>query len=83
MDISKDKISRFTSSHHRLNMLYECRPCRFQTNTNATFILHKASKKCSQYNGNWFFKMKKKGYKDYYFIVHKFFWDKIMIDIRK
>lgn len=73
MDISKDKITRFTSSHHRLNILYECRPCRFQTNSNATFVLHKASKKCSQYHGDWFLKMKRKGYKDYYFIVWKYY----------
>lgn len=78
MDISKDKITRFTSSHHRLNILYECRPCRFQTNTNATFINHKTTKNCVRYHGDWFVRCKKKGYKNYYHIIHKFYWDKVM-----
>ena len=83
MDISKDKITRFTSSHHRLNILYECRPCFFQTNSNATFVNHKVTSRCSQYHGDWFVKCKKRGMKCYYAIVHKYYWDKIMMNIGK
>jgi hypothetical protein len=83
MNISGDRITRFTSSHYRLNCLYECLPCRFQTNNNASFLNHKTTKLCSQYHGDWFIKMKKKGFKDYYFIVWKYRWDKVMMNIQK
>ena len=82
MDISGDKITRFKTSHNRLNILYECLgPCRFQTNSNATFVNHKVTFRCCQYNGDWFLKCKKKGYKNYYQIVHKYYWDKVMKSI--
>ena len=82
MNISGDRITRFTSSHHRLNILYECKPCRFQTNNNASFLNHKTTRFCSQYHGDWFIRMKKKGFKDYYFIVWKYYWDKVMNDMK-
>jgi len=83
MDISGDKITRFKTSHNRLNILYECRPCRFQTNSNATFVNHKITLNCVRYHGDWFVKCKKKGYKNYHFIVWKYKWDKVMNNIRK
>ena len=81
MNISGDRITRFTSSHHRLNILYDCIPCRFQTNSNAVFVTHKTKKICSQYHGDWFVKCKKKGYKNYYHIIHKYKWDQVMKSI--
>ena len=79
-----DKITYFISSHHRKNILWECvGSCRFQCNTNANFVTHKASKKCSMYNGPWFQTCVKKGMKSYYHIRHKYFWDRVMDDIRK
>jgi hypothetical protein len=83
MNISGDRITRFTSSQHRFNILYDCRPCFFQTNSNARFVNHKLSFRCSQSHGDWFVKCKKKGYKNYYHIIHKYYWDKIMMNIRK
>jgi hypothetical protein len=83
MDIKNDRITRFISSHHRLNCLYECLPCRFQTNNNASFLNHKTTRICSMYNGDWFVRMKKKGYKNYYLIIHKFYWSQIMMNIQK
>lgn len=83
MNIVGDKITYFTSSYHRLNILYECKPCRFQTNSNATFVNHKITKICSQYHGDWFVKCKKRGMKCYYHIIHKFIWDQIMMNIQK
>ena len=82
MNVSGDRITRFKTSHYRDNYLYECKPCKFQTNTNASFLDHKASKICSMYHGDWFVKMKKRGMKNYYHIVHKYKWDKIMMNIR-
>jgi hypothetical protein len=83
MDISGDKITIFKSSHHREHRLYECLPCRFQANNQATFLNHKITRICSKYHGDWFIKMKKKGYKNYFFIVWRYGWDKVMNDIRK
>jgi hypothetical protein len=83
MNVAGDRITRFTSSHHKLNILYECLPCRFQTNSNASFLNHKITRVCSQYHGNWFIKCKKHGMKNYYHIVHSYFWNKVMNNIQK
>ena len=83
MDVSRDRITCFTSSYHKKNYLWECLPCRFQTNSHAVFLNHKITRLCSQRHGDWFIKMKKRGYKDYYFIVWKYYWNKIMMNIRK
>jgi ribosomal protein L32 len=86
MNLSNDRISKYISStHHKPHYLWECLSpnCRFQSNCQAIFLEHKASKKCSMYNGDWFLKMKKKGFKNYYFIVWRYYWSQIMIDIRK
>jgi hypothetical protein len=84
MNIENDRITRFKTSHHRLSILYECLgSCRFQANSQATFLNHKVTKKCISFNGDWFFKMKKKGMKDYHHIIHRYYWDKIMMNIRK
>jgi hypothetical protein len=83
MNVAGDRITWFKTSHYRLSVLYECKPCRFQTNTNASFCNHKTTARCSQYHGDWFVKMKKKGFnKNYYHIIHKYYWDKIMMNIR-
>jgi hypothetical protein len=82
MDVSGDRITRFKTSHNRLNILYECKPCRFQTNSNVVFVTHKTKKICSQYHGDWFVKMRKRGMKNYYHIVHKYKWNQVMMNIR-
>ena len=64
MNVKADRIIRCLSSHHRVHHLYECLPCRYQCNSQATFLNHKATKKCALYNGDLFLKMKKKGFKD-------------------
>jgi len=83
MNISVDRITIFKSSHHREHRLYDCIPCRFQANNQATFLNHKITKKCVMYHGNWFLKMKKKGHKNYFFIVWLHRWSEVMNDIRK
>jgi hypothetical protein len=83
MNISNDRITKYIpSSYHKPHYLWECKSCLYQSDCNSNFVNHKASKKCSMYNGNWFLKMKKKGYKNYYHIVHSFYWDKVMDGIR-
>jgi hypothetical protein len=83
MNISFDRITAFKTSHHKVHYLWECLSpcCRFQGNCQASFLDHKASKKCSMYNGDWFLRMKKKGYKNYFQIIHSFYWREVMIDI--
>ena len=83
MDISGDRITCFTSSYHKFHYFYECLPCRFQTNGQATFLNHKVTKNCVRYHGDWFLKCKKLGMKNYHHIVHKYIWQKIMMNIRK
>jgi hypothetical protein len=74
MNISGDRISQSYSSYN----IYECRYCKFTCNRQAIFIKHKQTKKCALYSGNWFLKTKKKGYKNYYHIVHSFYWNQVM-----
>lgn len=81
MDLSGDKLTMFTSSHKRLYFLYECKPCRFETYRNSFFCGHKATLRCVQRHGDWFLKCKKKGYKNYHHIVHRYYWDKVMKSI--
>jgi hypothetical protein len=79
---SNDKITYFRSSHHRKNILYECKTCRFQTNNNAGFIIHRSGKLCTAYHGPWFQSCVKRGMKNYYHIRHKYFLQGVMDDIR-
>jgi hypothetical protein len=80
---SNDKISVFRSTHHRMNKLWECRTCRFQTNTQANFLIHRSGKLCTAYHGTWFqICVKKKKMKNYYHIRHRYIFDKVLDDIR-
>jgi hypothetical protein len=83
MNVANDRITKYISSTiHKPHYIWECIPCRFQGNCQASFLDHKASKKCSMYHGDWFIKMKKRGMKNYYHIVHKYKWSQIMMNIR-
>jgi len=81
MNIDSDKLTTFKSPHRKVYVLYECKPCKFETYKNAFFCGHKATLRCVQRHGDWFLKCKKKGYKNYHHIVHAFYWNQVMKSI--
>ena len=84
VNVFNDRIKLYNRDTQYQCFLYHClnMGCRFKTCTNRAFVKHKAGVSCSYYN-DWFFKMKKKGFNDYWHIIHKYFWDRVMDDIRK
>ena len=81
-----DKIMRFKSTQQkRYNYFFWCVPCRYQSNSNASFVLHKATKRCGGEN-NWFLKMKNKGHNNYFLIIHKYHYVSViheMMNVKK
>ena len=78
-----EKITRFSSSQrNRFSWLFECYSCRFQCNNNTLFLIHKSKKRCCGIN-NWFKKHLDLGYSDYFLVVHRYHFQKVIIDIGK